>query len=163
MEKNFMTKKAHLVLEAKLKNLREKELPAISREKQEAASQGDLTENAGYEYAKQKLEMVQNKIRELSAELEQIQYIEDLPVKGDIISIGTVVTFMDLDKNTEAVYTILGPADADHSGNVISFKSPLARGMITKKVGDLITIKIPEGERRLEVLKIERYFPKERA
>jgi len=107
--------------------------------------------------------MVQNKIRELSAELEQIQYIEDLPVKGDIISIGTVVTFMDLDKNTEAVYTILGPADADHSGNVISFKSPLARGMITKKVGDLITIKIPEGERRLEVLKIERYFPKERA
>ncbi len=161
MEKNFMTKKAHAVLEEKLKNLREKELPAISREKQEAASQGDLSENAGYEYAKQKLEMVQNKIRELSAELEHIQYIEELPVKGDIISIGTVVSFMDLDKNKEVVYTILGPADSDHAGNIISFKSPLARGMITKKVGDTITIQIPEGERKLKVLKIDKYFSKE--
>lgn len=161
MDKNFMTRKAHAALEEKLKNLREKELPAISREKQEAASQGDLSENAGYEYAKQKLEMLQNKIRELSAELENIQYIEELPIKGDIISIGTMATFMDLDKNKEVAYTILGPADADHTGSVISFKSPLARGMITKKVGDVIQIQIPEGTRKLKVLKIEKYFSKE--
>lgn len=158
MSKNFMTKKSHAMMEEKLKNMREKELPAISREKQEAASQGDLTENAGYEYAKQKLEMVQNKIRELAAELEDVQHIDDLPVPGNIVSVGTTVTFLDLDKGKEVTYSILGPADADHNTSIISFKSPLARGMITKKEGDVINIKIPEGERNLKVLKIEKYF-----
>ncbi|HRZ87264.1 MAG TPA: transcription elongation factor GreA [bacterium] len=161
MEKNYMTRKSHAAVEEKLKHFREKELPAITREKMEAASQGDLSENAGYEYAKQKLEMIQNKILDLETQLHDVQYIEDLPIKGDIVSIGTRVTFQDLDAGGEVVYAILGPADTDHTANVISFKSPLARGMIAKKTGDTVTIKIPEGTRNLKVLKIERYFAKE--
>ena len=73
MDKNYMTRESHQKLQEKLINLREKELPEISKEKLEAAEQGDLSENAGYEYAKQKLEMIQNKIRELSADLENVQ------------------------------------------------------------------------------------------
>ncbi|MFC2149786.1 GreA/GreB family elongation factor, partial [Candidatus Auribacterota bacterium] len=121
-----MTRSSYKVMEEKLKTLRHKDLPEISKEKLEAASQGDLSENAGYEYAKQKLEMIQNKIREMTSALESVQFIEDLPIKGDIVSIGTVVTVSDMDKGSEITYTILGPADSDYEKNILSFKSPIA-------------------------------------
>jgi len=156
-----MTRESHQKLQEKLINLREKELPEISKEKLEAAEQGDLSENAGYEYAKQKLEMIQNKIRELSADLENVQFIEDLPIKGIIISVGTIVTFHDMDSDKEVIYSILGPGDAEFGNDVISYKSPLARGMITKKVGDLVEINVPEGKRTLKVLNIDTYKKKE--
>ena len=80
--------------------------------------------------------------------------------RGDFFQLPVVpAVFHDLDSKKEVTYTILGPADIDLSNNIISFKSPLARGMITKKVGDVIKIIIPEGERNLKIMKIERYFP----
>ena len=157
MGQNFMTRASYERMQSELVYLREKELPKISKEKLEAASQGDLSENAGYEYAKQKLEMIQSKINAMAAQISDVQFIEELPIPGTIVSLGTVVRLMDLDKKKEERYTILGPADADAAQGVISFQSPLAKGMITKKVGDEVTIQIPEGTRKVKILEIRKY------
>ena len=157
MAQNFMTRVSYERMQSELAILREKELPKISKEKLEAASQGDLSENAGYEYAKQKLEMIQTKINTMEAQVSDVQFIEDLPIPGKIVSLGTVVRVLDLDKKNEQEYTILGPADTNASDGVISFLTPLAKGMITKRVGDEVTITIPEGTRKLKILQIRKY------
>ena len=157
MGQNFMTRASYERMQQEITNLREKELPKIAKEKLEAASQGDLSENAGYEYAKEKMEMIQNKITTMEGQVADAQFIEDLPVPGTIVSIGTIVRFVDLEKKKEEQFTILGPADADVAGGVISFQSPLAKGMITKKVGDEVTINIPEGTRKIKILDIKKY------
>ena len=157
MDKNFMTRASYDRMLREIDNLRERELPQISKEKLEAASQGDLSENAGYEYAKQKLEMIQNKITAMEAQVANVQFIEELPIAGTIVSIGTVVRFLDLEKKKEEEYAILGPADADVARGVISFQSPIARAMITKKTGDEVTINIPEGTRRVKILAIRKF------
>ena len=157
MDKNFMTRGSYDRMQQEITNLREREMPKIAKEKLEAASQGDLSENAGYEYAKQKLEMIQNKITTMEGQVANVQFIEDLPVPGTIVSIGTIVRFLDLDKKKEETFTILGPADANVSDGVISFQSPIAKGMITKKVGDEAMIAIPEGTRRVKILEIRKY------
>ncbi len=157
MGQNFMTRASYERMQQEITNLREKELPKIAKEKLEAASQGDLSENAGYEYAKEKMEMIQNKITTMEGQVAAAQFIEDLRVPGTIVSIGTIVRFVDLEKKKEEQFTILGPADADVAGGVISFQSPLAKGMITKKVGDEVTINIPEGTRKIKILDIKKY------
>ncbi len=157
MDKNFMTRASYDRLHQEILNLREKEIPRIAKEKLEAASQGDLSENAGYEYAKQKLEMLQNKVTAMEASVTNAQFIEELPISGTIVSIGTIVRVKDLDKNKEEQYTILGPADANAGDGIISFQSPLAKGMITKKAGDEVVVPIPEGARRFKILSIRKY------
>ena len=157
MDKNFMTRVSYERMQEEITNLRERGMPRIAKEKLEAASQGDLSENAGYEYAKQKLEMIQNKITAMEAQVVDAQFIEELPIPGTIVSIGTIVRFLDLEKKKEEQFAILGPADADIAAGVISFQSPLAKGMITKKVGDEVTIAIPEGTRRIKILEIKKF------
>jgi len=134
--KNFITKKTHERIISDLKRLREKDMIQISREKLECAEQGDLKENFGYAEAKKKLEMIQNRIHDLNAILSGAQFIDDLPIPGNIVSIGTSVTFIDLSENKEEQYHILGPADSDVKQNIISFETPLAKGLIAKKRGD---------------------------
>src|SRR3989338_50299 len=95
--------------------------------------------------------MLQTKINAMQAQVSDVQFIEDLPIPGTIVSLGTVVRILDLDKKKEETFTILGPADANASDGVISFLSPLAKGMITKKVGDEDTIAIPEGTLKLKI------------
>ncbi len=159
MAKNFMTRASYERIHEEITELREKDLVKISKEKMEAASQGDLSENAGYEYAKQKMEMIQNKITALEAQVADVQFIDDLPIPGTIVSIGTVVKLLDMEKKKEEQFAILGPADADIAKGVISFQSPLAKGMITKKAGDEVTIQIPGGTRKVKILEIKKYTP----
>jgi len=155
--KNFITKKTHERLINELKRLREKDMVQISREKLECAEQGDLRENFGYAEAKKKLEMIQNRINDLNALLSTAQFIDDLPIPGTMVSIGTSVTLIDLKENKEEQYHILGPADSDVEKDIISFETPLAKGLITKKEGAIVDIPLPNGAKKVKILKIEKY------
>jgi len=155
--KNFITKKTHERIISDLKRLREKDMVQISKEKLECAEQGDLKENFGYTEAKKKLEMIQNRIRDLNAILSGAQFIDDLPIPGNIVSIGTSVTIIDLSENKEEQYHILGPEDSDVKQNIISFQTPLAKGLIAKKEGTTIDIALPNGTKKVKILKIEKY------
>lgn len=154
---NYMTRQTYERLNDEARRLKEKEIPRVSREKLEAAQQGDLRENAGYEAARDRLNFINARIHQIQDQLTDAQFIEELKVPGNIVSIGTRINLLDLDEKKEVEYCILGPADADISRNIISFQSPLAKGMIAKKVSAEITVATPGGERRFRILSIEKY------
>jgi transcription elongation factor GreA len=152
---NYMTKESHARLTAEAKRLREVEIPKVSREKLEAAQQGNLRENAGYEAARDRLILLGARLEQITVQLAETRLIEDLQIRGDVVSLGTRVRLLDLDAGEEIEYRILGPADADLSRGIISFESPLARGMIARKVSEEFPVETPGGTRRFRILAIE--------
>lgn len=154
---NFYTRASHTRLTEELTRLRAQELPALSRAKNVAAAEGDLNENAEYQATREKLEMLQRRIYELEEQLRSPRFIEELPISRNRVSIGTKVRCLDLASGEEVSYTILGPADSVPEDNIVSFQSPLARGLINKELDDDVTIDIPAGSRRLRILAIQRF------
>lgn len=154
---NFFTRASHTRLTEELHRLRSQDLIEVSRAKSVAAAEGDLSENAEYHANREKLEMLQRRIYELEEQLRSPRFIEDLPISCERVSIGTKVTCLDLTSREEVVYTILGPADAVPEKNVVSFQSPLAKGLMSKELDDDVTIPVPAGTRRLRILDIQRY------
>lgn len=155
--KNFITRKSHLRIIAELKRLREVDLIQVSKEKQACAEQGDLRENFGYEDAKKKLEMIQNRILAINDMLAGVQFIDELPIPGTMVSIGTTVIVLDTTSNKEEQYHILGPADSNVEKHIISFQTPIAKGLMTKKVGAVTDIPLPEGSKKVKIVSIEKY------
>jgi transcription elongation factor GreA len=154
---NFFTRASHARLLEELTRLRTEELPAMSRAKNVAAAEGDLSENAEYHATSEKLTMLQRRIYELEENLRAPRFIEELSISCERVSIGTKVLCLDLSSRKEVAYTILGPADAAPEKSIISYQSPLGRGLIGKVLDDEVTIPIPAGERRLRILDIERF------
>jgi transcription elongation factor GreA len=153
---NFFTRVSHARLSEELTKLRG-ELSALSRAKSAAAAEGDLSENAEYHATREKLTIVQRRIYELEEQLRSPRFIEELPISCTRVSIGTKVRCLDLNSREEVIYTILGPADVAPERNVISFQSPLGRGLINKELDDEVTISIPAGQRHLRILDIQRF------
>ncbi|MGQ4809059.1 Transcription elongation factor GreA [Candidatus Entotheonellaceae bacterium PAL068K] len=154
---NFFTRASHARLTEELTKLRTQDLLEVSRAKSVAAADGDLSENAEYQAAREKLEMLQRRIYELEEQLRSPRFIEELPISCERVSIGTKVSCRDLETQEEIVYTIVGPADAVPEHNIVSFQSPLARGLIGKELYDEVAITIPAGTRRLHILDIQRF------
>jgi transcription elongation factor GreA len=153
---HFFTRASHARTMAELTKLRQ-ELIAVSRAKNVAAAEGDLSENAEYHAASEKLTMVQRRIHEVETQLASPRFIEELNINSDKVSIGTKVVCLNLDTDEEVVYTILGPADAVPEKNIISHQSPLARGFIGKELDEEITIEVPSGKRNFLILDIKRF------
>jgi transcription elongation factor GreA len=143
-----------------LNRLRTAELPAVSRAKQVAAADGDLSENAEYHANRERLDMLQRRIYELEEQLRIPRFIEELQISCERVSIGTKVICLDLRTRKEVVYTILGQADAVPEKNVISYQSPIARGLIGKVLDDEVAITIPAGQRHLRIVDIVRFDEK---
>ncbi len=159
MQANYMTRKSYEKLSAEARHLKEVEVTRVSREKLEAAAQGDLRENAGYEAARDRLNLINARISQIAEQISGAQFIEDLKITADVVTIGTRVKLLDLDEEREVEYCILGPADADVANNIISFQSPLARAMIAKKTLAEFLAETPGGARRFKILEIDRYKP----
>jgi transcription elongation factor GreA len=157
MSTNYMTRKSFERLSAQALRIKEVEIPRVSREKLEAAKHGDLSENADYEAAKDKLDLLHARLAQLGEQMLGVQFIEDLPIPGTIVSLGTRVKLRDRENDAEVEYSILGPADADLERRIISYQSPLGRGMIGKKVGDEAIIETPGGTRSFSILSIEKH------
>ena len=156
---NFITRAMHEKISADLKNIVEVEIPRISKAKQAAAEEGDLSENAEYHACKEKLDQLQSLFSNLKLRISDPSFIDDLRIPGTIVSLGTIVEIEDLSNGNKTSYTILGSADVDLEKNIISYSSPLAKGMIGKKVGDEALIQIPDGKKTVKILSI-RHFKK---
>ena len=154
---SFFTRASYTRLMEELNRLRAEELPAVSRAKLAAASEGDLNENAEYHATRERLDMLQRRIYELEDELRAPRFIEELPISCERVSIGTKVVCLDLRTRKEVVYTILGQADAIPEKNIISYQSPLGRGLIGKVLDDEVSIAIPAGQRHLRIVDIQRF------
>ena len=120
-----------------------------------ARAHGDLRENAEYDAAKQEQALLEARIAEMEDKLGRVRLLEDTNITGEHVSIGCVVTVKDLTTRQEEVYTLVGEEEADIKSGKISIRTPIAKGMVGKKVGETAEIKVPAGALKYEILKID--------
>ncbi|ABF14069.1 transcription elongation factor GreA [Candidatus Palibaumannia cicadellinicola] len=136
-----------------LKNVRR---PEIIRNIAEAREYGDLKENAEYHAAREQQGFCEGRIQEIESKLSHAQIIDvtKLFPSGKVV-FGVTVSVQNLNINEEQTYRIVGDDEANFKHNLISISSPIARGLIGKKKGDIVLIKTPRGEVKYQILKIE--------
>lgn len=157
MEKNvYLTKDGVAKLEAEREELLNVVRPQVIEELQAARAQGDLSENADYDAARDKQASVEERIKELGYMLDHYTLIDEK--KGGVkkVSLGATVTILDLDDDEEKIYTIVGSIESDPDNNKISNEAPLAKAIDGKKVGDTVTIDTTDHQYKIQILKIER-------
>ena len=141
-EKFYVTQEGYDDLVKELENLVHNVRPQVIVELQEARAQGDLSENADYDAAREHQAQVEARIREVEAILKQAEIIEESDDESHqkVIHIGSVVTIEDLSDNEIATYTIVGTTEVDPFEGKISNESPVVQAILDKKVGDVVTI-----------------------
>ena len=153
-----ITKVGAELLKAELHRLKHVERPAVINAISEARAQGDLSENAEYDAAKEKQGFIEGRIKELETTLSGAQIIDPatLEVEGRIV-FGATVDLEDLEDGTKLTYQIVGDDEADIALNKISISSPIARALIGKEEGDVVAVQAPAGNREVEIL-VVRYI-----
>lgn len=142
-------------LQDELKHLVSVERPKISGEIEVARAHGDLKENAEYHAAKEKQGHIEGRINDINGWINRAEVIDVTKFKGsDDVKFGASVDLMDLETEKKVSYRLVGEMEADLKKRCISIGSPVARGLIGKKVGDVVTIQSPGGTREYEVLKV---------
>lgn len=154
MSKEPITQHGYEKLCAELKDLKENQRPNIVTEIEVARSHGDLKENAEYHAAKEKQLFIEARINDLSLLLANAQIIDPSTLSHDKVSFGSSVKILNLDTEKVFSYTIVGSIESDPSRGLISFGSPIAKSLIGKKVGDEVSIVLPNGENDFEILEI---------
>ncbi|MGA1478088.1 MAG: transcription elongation factor GreA, partial [Burkholderiaceae bacterium] len=121
----------------------------------EARAQGDLSENAEYDAAKERQGFIEGRIAELESKLATAQIIDpkDLEQDGRVV-FGTSVQLLDLESDQESVYQVVGEDEADLKLGKISISSPIARALIGKSAGDVVSVQTPGGAREVEILEV---------
>lgn len=157
MEKDILLTKEGV---AKLKEERENLLnvvrPEVIEELQAARAQGDLSENADYDAARDRQASVEERIKELNYMLDHYTLINEK--KGGVtkVSLGATVTILDKEEDKKQTFTIVGSIESDPDKDKISNDAPIAKAIDGKKVGDVVTININDNPYQVEILKIER-------
>ena len=139
-EKNLMTAEGKKELEKELKILINERRPNIIKQIQEAREQGDLSENADYDAAKNMQAQIEARIKEIENILANVKIISSLS-EENVVQIGSTVTIKDFSDNKNYTFKIVGPIETDPADNKISNESPLARSIIGKKVGEEAYVK----------------------
>ncbi|HUG58349.1 MAG TPA: transcription elongation factor GreA [Candidimonas sp.] len=142
-------------LQAELHRLKTIERPEVINAIAEARAQGDLSENAEYDAARERQAFVEGRIQELDGTLSNAQIIDPaaLDVEGKAV-FGATVEIEDLESGERVTYQIVGDVEADIRANMISVSSPVARALIGKGEGDVVSVKAPAGIREFEVLNV---------
>ncbi len=153
VEKLPMLAEGYERLIAELKVLRE-ERPRIVESIEEARAHGDLSENAEYHAAKERQGQVEAQISELEDQVSRAQIVDPTTLSGDRIVFGATVSLTD-DDDRSVRYQIVGPYEADARVGRISYKSPLGRALIGRRVEDEIEVTVPSGDRFYVVDRIE--------
>jgi transcription elongation factor GreA len=150
-----ITKRGAEKLKAELHQLKAFERPAVINAIAEARAQGDLSENAEYEAAKDKQGFVEGRIQEIEGKLSVAQVIDPSELNaGGRVVFGTTVHLEDEDSGQKVTYQIVGEDEADLKLGLININSPIARALIGKEEGDVAEVQAPGGLRRYEVLTV---------
>jgi transcription elongation factor GreA len=127
------------------------ELPA---EIKKAVAMGDLSENAEYHMARQRQDFVNARLGQLNRRMAELSLVNLSNIPKDKVGFGSTVVVYDSTKNEEIVYRLVTSEESDVSRGLISTTSPIGRGLVGKRVGDVATIVTPNGKRELEILKL---------
>ena len=151
-----MTTLGAVRLREELQRLKSVERPSVINAISEARAQGDLSENADYDAAKERQGFIEGRIAEIESKLSMAQVIDPKSlVNEDHVVFGATVTLEDVDSGEKVTYQIVGEDEADLKVNKISINSPIARALIGKSEGDVATVRAPGGEREVEIGEIK--------
>lgn len=155
MNKVPVTVRGHQLMTAELKKLKSEDRPNVINAIAEARAHGDLKENAEYHAAKEQQGFIEGRIKELEGKLSNVQVIDvtEIDAKGKII-FGSTVELLEDDSEKETVYKIVGEDEADIKNGLLSYTSPIARALIGKNEGDIVTFQAPGGEKQYEVIEV---------
>lgn len=154
-EKQFLTKKGYEERVALLENLKVVRRKEVAQKLKEAREQGDLSENAEYDAAKDEQRDIEQQISELEDVLANSEIIQDTDKSKDKVRMESVVTLHDVEYDEDIEYTIVGSSEADSLQNKISNESPLGAAMMGKKVGETVMVEAPAGEIEYRIISVK--------
>lgn len=139
-------------MKEELENLIQERRPEVIKALKEARALGDLSENAEYDAARNEQAQVEARIKELESMIEHAVVIEN--VNTEEVSIGTKVTIEYVDDDDTEEYSIVGVKEADPFNNKISNESPIARAILGRKIGDIVSVDSPNGKYAVKIVAI---------
>ncbi len=154
MERVPMTQEAYSRRREEIDRMENIEMPAIAEKIAEARAEGDLKENAEYHAQRECQGLLQAKINELKSRLSRAAIVDPSKVPQDEVAMGATVKVLDTDIDDEEEITLVGDGDEDYDNGRYLITSPIGRGLLGKKVGELAQIDVPKGQINFKVLEI---------
>ena len=155
-EKTFpMTLEGKKKLEDELEEYRLKRRPEVIKRIKIARSYGDLSENSEYESAKDEQEMVESRIAQIENMLQYAEIIDNEDVDKDEVSMGRTIIIQELPDEEPEEYQIVGESESDPFNGKISNESPMAKGLLGHKVGEVVEVEVPNGTIKLKIVKVD--------
>lgn len=155
-KKNIMTYEGLKKLEDELQDLKVNRRQEVAQKIREAREQGDLSENAEYDAAKDEQRDIEARIEELEKILKNAEVIDEDDVALDTISVGCCVTLLDVEFDDEMKFKIVGSTEANSLKGYISNESPIGQALLGKKKGDIVEVESPAGAIQYKIMEIER-------
>ena len=155
-KKHILTSKGMQALEDELQDLKVVKRKEIAQKIKEAREQGDLSENAEYDAAKDEQRSMEARIEELEKIIKNAEVIDESAYDNDTVSIGSTIKFYDEEFDEELEYRIVCSTESDILKGLISNESPLGKALIGAKVGETVQVESPDGFSRYKILEISR-------
>ena len=155
-KKNLLTYEGLQKLESELHNLKVVKRKEVAQKIKEAREQGDLSENAEYDAAKDEQRDIEARIDEIEKILKNAEVVVEEEVDLDKISVGCRVKILDMEYDEELDYRIVGSTEANSLKGKISNESPVGRALLGAKVGEVVTVETQAGDLNYKVLEIQR-------
>lgn len=155
-KKNILTYEGLRQLEEELHDLKVNQRKLVAQKIKEAREQGDLSENAEYDAAKDEQRDIEARIEEIDKILKNAEVVVEDEVDVNVINIGCKVKIYDMEYEEELDYKLVGSTEANSLRGKISNESPLGRELIGKKVGDVVTVETHAGTMKYKILEIQR-------
>lgn len=149
----YITPEGHRALVAEYEELLKSERPRITAEVQYAASLGDRSENAEYQYGKKRLREIDRRLRFLQKRLEGVEVVDPAQFSGPVVRFGAWVTVED-DEGERHTWRIVGLDEIDAKQGLISYRAPLGKALIGASEGDVVSADTPGGLRELAILSV---------
>ena len=154
VKKNVMTYEGLRALEDELEDLKVNRRKEVAQKIKEAREQGDLSENAEYDAAKEEQREIEARIEQIDALLKNAEVADDENAKADVITVGSTVKLYDEEFDEEIEYKIVGSSEANILQNKISNESPVGKELIGKKKNQKITVETANGVLKFKILKV---------
>ena len=154
MERIPMTRIGYDKIKAEMEQMQNVEMPKILERLATARAEGDLSENAEYHGARESQGLLAARIAAIQDKLSRAVIIDSAQFPKDEIGFGTVVKVKDLEFGDDEEFVLVGHGEEDYDTGKILVTSPLAQGLVGKKVGDRVEIPVPQGTLRFEILEI---------
>ncbi len=152
---SYVTEKGLKKLQEELKQLETVERPKIKKQIAEARDKGDLSENAEYDAAKEAQGMLEMKISQLKNTIANARVLDESKIDTNKVQIMNTVKIKNKKNNSVMEYTLVSETEADLKQKKISVSSPIAKGLLGSKVGDVVEVEVPNGIIPFEILEIK--------